>query len=140
MLATALAVAAAFLLNRLLRQPRYSARRLSPETIVNYEPPEEDEEPSPEQLSRFIVERAEEIHRTLLESPDELQVEMCALGYRACVEDMITLTHRVNEELREAGPLRRARLNASKRRAADALYRVRQELPPSALRATRQQQ
>jgi hypothetical protein len=106
--------------------------------IVRYRA--EETPPTPERLSKSIVERAEEIHKTLLESPDELQVEMCALGYRACVEDMITLTHQVSEELASAGPIRRARLNAAKRRAADALYGVRQALPPSALRATRQQQ
>jgi hypothetical protein len=95
---------------------------------------------TPRELSRRIVERADEIHRTLLESPSEVQVEMCALGYRTCVNDMITLTHLVNEESKTAGPIKRLRLRAARRRATDSLFVVREAMPPGALRATRQEQ
>lgn len=117
----------------------YQARRLSPEEITNREsrnPPA----PSPPELSRSIVERAFEIRRALNESPSEVQVEMCALGYRACANDMITLTHLLNEELPEAGPLRRWRLRRCRNRATTNLSITRDALPPGALRATRQEQ
>ncbi len=94
---------------------------------------------TPEELSRRIVERADEIHRTLLESPSEVQVEMCALGYRACVNDMITLTHLVNEEMKSAGPVKRLKLHAARKRATDSLSGARDAMPPGALRATRQE-
>ncbi|MDQ3638772.1 MAG: hypothetical protein M3426_12390, partial [Actinomycetota bacterium] len=90
--------------------------------------------------SRRIVERADEIHRTLLESPSEVQVEMCALGYRACVNDMITLTHLISEESKSAGPVKRLRLRSARRRATDSLSVAREAMPPGALRATRQEQ
>ena len=70
----------------------------------------------------------------------EIQVEMCALGYRACVNDMITLTHLVNEEISEASLLRRAKLRRARRKATDALSIARQSLPQGVLRATRQEQ
>src|SRR5215210_6021278 len=92
-----LTLVVALLLHYITGNPGYRARRLSPEAIVGYRTREREAD-TPEELSRRIVERADEIHRTLLESPSEVQVEMCALGYRACVNDMITLTHLLNEE------------------------------------------
>lgn len=129
-----------FLLRHWLNRPRYSARRLSPQEVVQYMGSDEEELSTPEQLSRSITERADEIYRTMLESPSEIQIEMCALGYRICVEDMITLTQQINQELRTAGPIRRTRLRLARRRAVDSLSHVREALPPSALRATRQSQ
>lgn len=117
----------------------YRLRAISPEEIAEHEhrPPSED---SPEALARSIVERATEIRRTLAEEPSEIRVEMCALGYKACVNDMITLTHLTNEELPNAGLLKRMRLRRARKKATDALAEARKALPPGALRATRQEQ
>ena len=134
-----LTLVVALLLHYVAGNPGYRARRLSPEDIVRYQA-QEREVDTPEELSRRIVERADEIHRTLLESPSEVQVEMCALGYRACVNDMITLTHLVNEESKATGPIRRLRLRAARRRATDSLSIAREAMPPDVLRATRQEQ
>ena len=134
-----LTLVVALLLHYLMRNPEYRARRLSPEAIVAHQTRESETE-TPEELSHRIVERADEIHRTLLESPSEVQVEMCALGYRACVNDMITLTHLINEESKSAGPVKRLRLRSARRRATDSLSLAREAMPPGALRATRQEQ
>ncbi len=118
----------------------YGWHRLSPEAIAGYRP-RFPVDRNPEELSRSIVERAGEIRRALAESPpDEVRVDMCTLGYRACVNDMITLTHLTNEELKNAGPLRRAKLRVARKRATDALAAARDALPPGALRASRQEQ
>ena len=134
-----LTLVVALLLHHIVRHPAYGARWLSPEAIVKGREREPPAEETPEELSRRIVERADEIHRTLLESPSEIQIEMCALGYRACVNDMITLTHLVNEELPGAGPIRRFRLRAACRRATDSLSAAKEAILPDALRATREQ-
>jgi hypothetical protein len=134
-----LTLVVALLLHYLMRNPEYRARRLSPEAIVAHQTRESETE-TPEELSHRIVERADEIHRTLLESPSEVQVEMCALGYRACVNDMITLTHLISEESKSAGPVKRLRLRSARRRATDSLSVAREAMPPGALRATRQEQ
>ena len=133
-----LTLVAALLLRRVTGSPAYQTRRLSPEEIVRYRT-REKRAATPEELSHRIAERADEIHRTLLQSPSEIQVEMCVLGYRACVNDMITLTHLINEETKNVGPIRRLKLHAARRRATDSLSGVREALPPSALRATRQE-
>ena len=133
-----LTLAAAFLSRYIFGSPAYRARRLSPEAIVKHRVPDTRED-RPEELSYRIVERADEIHRTLLESPSEIQVEMCALGYRACVNDMITLSHLINEEMKTAGPIKRLKLRAARRRATDSLSEAREAMPPGALRATRQE-
>ena len=114
-------------------------RRLSPEAIAHYRP-RVSRTDSPEALSRAIVERAEEIQRSLEESPaDEVRVEMCALGYRACANDMITLTHLINQALPGASFLRRAKLRRSRKKAIDALSDARRALPPGALRTAPQE-
>ncbi len=117
----------------------YRMRQLSPEAIVGQRtrPPAAD---SPEDLSRSIIERATEIRRTLAESPSEIRIEMCTLGYRACVNDMITLTHLANQELPNTNFLRRFKLRRARKKATDALAEAREALPPGALRATRQEQ
>jgi hypothetical protein len=132
-------LAAAMLLHYLMGSPGYWARRLSPDAIVEHRVQETTHADTPEELSRRIVERADEIHRTLLESPSEVQVEMCTLGYRACINDMITMTHLINEESKNVGPIRRLRLRAARRRATDSLSMAREAMPPGALRATRQE-
>lgn len=129
----------AFIVYSKLDNLSYRARRLSPEEIMRHRSrrPAAD---SPEGLSRSIVERAVEIRRALAESPSEIRVEMCALGYRACVNDMITLTHFTNEEFPNASLLRRVKLRRARKRATDALAEARKALPPGALRTTRQEQ
>lgn len=129
----------ALLLYHAMASPAYRARRLSPEAILRNQAPAEVPSDTPEELSRRIVERADEIQRTLLESPSEVQVEMCALGYRTCVNDMITLTHLAKEEMKTAGPVKRLKLRAARRRATGSLSGAREAMPPDALRATRQE-
>jgi hypothetical protein len=114
-------------------------RRLSPEAIVDYRSRVSHAD-SPEALSRAIVERAEEIQKSLEESPsDEVRIEMCALGYRACANDMITLTHLTNEALPHASFLRRIRLRHGRKRAIASLAEARKALPPGALRPATQE-
>ena len=127
------------LVRRWLNSPTRRIRRLSPEGITGYRS-QATEDNSPAGISRSIVERTVEIRRSLRESPSQVQVEMCALGYRACANDMITLTHLTNEQLRSATPLQRLKLRRAKRRAAEALSATREAMPPGALRATRQEQ
>ncbi len=134
-----LTLVVALFLRRALDSLAFRARRLSPEAIASYKRSQGQTNNSPEELSRSIVERADEICRALAESPSEIRVEMCALGYRACANDMITLTHLTNEELPYAGFLRRFKLRRSRKRATDALAAARAALPPGALRATRQE-
>jgi hypothetical protein len=133
-----LTLVVAFIVYSKLDELSYKARRLSPEVIASHRNrrPATD---SPEELSRSIVERATEIQRTLAESPSEIRIEMCALGYRACVNDMITLTHLSNEELPNANFLRRFKLRRARKKATDALAGAREALPPGALRTTRQE-
>src|ERR687894_619455 len=134
-----LTLVVALLLHYLMGNPGYRARRLSPEAIVGHRIRESETE-TPEELSHRIVERADEIHRTLLELPSEVQVEMCALGYRTCVNDMVTLTHLINEEYPGAGPIKRFKLRAARRRATDSLSGAREAMPPGALRTAPQEQ
>ena len=117
----------------------YRMRTISPEEIADsgLPPPAED---SPVKLSRSIVERAGEIRRTLADDPSEIRVEMCTIGYKACVNDMITLTHLTNEKLPNAGVLKGMQLRRARKKATDALAEARKALPPGALRATRQEQ
>ena len=120
----------------------YRAWRLTPEKIAAHKPQDDSrtsQENNPIFLSRSIVERATEIRRAMLASPSEAEVEICALGYHACVNDMITLTHIANEELSNAGFLRRMKLNRSRRRATEALSGARTALPPEALRTRHQE-
>ena len=135
-----LTVVLAAVLRRELYGPARRLRRLSPEAITGHRPRGRNAE-SPEDLSRSIRERAAEIRRSLTELPaDEVRVEMCALGYRACANDMITLTHLTNEALPSASLIRRLKLRRSRRNAIDALAEAREALPPEALRASRQEQ
>jgi len=134
-----LTVGIALVVRRELESPAHRLRHLSPEAIVGFRPRRRAE--SPETLSRSIVERAGEIRRSLTELPtDETRIEMCALGYRACANDMITLTHLVNEALPAAPLVERLKLRRARKRAIDALAEAREALPPEALRASRQEQ
>ena len=134
-----LTLVAALVLRRRSGGPIRGLRRLSPEAIAAYRPRISHND-SPQTLSRAIVERAQEIQRALEESPsDEVRVEMCALGYRACANDMITLTHLTNEALPNASLIKRLKLHRSRKKAIDALSEARKALPPGALRAAPQE-
>ena len=134
-----LTLVAAFIVRRRLGGPAYGIRRLSPQAIAGYRARDLYTN-SPEALSHAIVERAREIQHALEESPsDEVRVEMCALGYRACANDMITLTHLTNEALPDASFLKRVRLRRSRKKAIDALSEARKALPPGALRTAPQE-
>jgi hypothetical protein len=135
-----LTLVVALLARRWFGSAAYSLRRISPEAIVAGHRGRRPVADSPEVLARSIVERATEIRRTVAESPTEIRIEMCALGYRACVNDMITLTHLTNEELPHANLLRRIKLRRARKKATEALGEAREALPPGALRATRQEQ
>jgi hypothetical protein len=129
----------ALLARRWFGSAAFRMRRLTPEAITGSKSrrPAAD---SPEDLSRSIVERATEIRRTLLAgSPSEIRIEMCTLGYRACVNDMITLTHLANQEISNTNFLRRFKLRRARKKATDALAEAKEALPPGALRATRQE-
>ena len=129
----------AIILRRRFGGPLSGLHRLSPEAIAGYRARVSHTD-SPETLSRAIVERAEEIQRSLEESPaDEVRVEMCALGYRACANDMITLTHLTNEAIPSASFMKRFRLRRSRKKAIDALSEARKALPPGALRTAPQE-
>ena len=134
-----LTLVAAFLIRYWTNSAAFRMRAISPEAIAG-NGPEAPQTDSPEALSRSIVERATEIRRTLAEEPTEIRVEMCTLGYKACVNDMITLTHLTNEQLPNVGLLKRVRLRRARKKATDALAVARNALPPGALRATRQEQ
>ena len=138
-LAVPLTLAVFLVIRRRLDGPSRGLRRLSPERITGYRQRVTVED-SPESLSRSIIERTVEIRRTLKETPSDVQVEMCALGYRACANDMITLTNLTNQQLRDAPALQRFKLRQSKKRAMEALSATREAMPPGALRATRQEQ
>ncbi len=115
----------------------YKLRNLSPERIASYH--NEDETPSAERISASIIERAAQIKHALDEEPSEIETEMCALGYRKCANDMITLTHLVNEEMGDSPLLRRWRLKRCRKKAIEALSAVRESMPPGVLKATRQE-
>jgi hypothetical protein len=134
-----LTLVVAFIARRRLGGPAYGMRRLSPQAIAAYRARDPSTN-SPEELSRAIVERAKEIQHALEESPsDEVRVEMCALGYRACANDMITLTHLTNEALLDASFFRSVKLRRSRKKAIDALSEARRALPPGALRTAPQE-
>lgn len=132
-------LAAGFIVWRRTNSVPYRVQKISPEEITGYKSGPAAEV-NPGMLSRSIVERAEEIRRTLQGSPAEIQVDMCALGYRACVDDMITLTHLANEAFQNANLTEKVRLRRDRRRATEALAKAREALPPGALRATHQQE
>ena len=134
-----LTVGIAIVVRRELDSPAHRLRRISPEAITGHRPRRRAE--TPEDISLSIAERAGEIRRTLTEDPaDETRIEMCALGYRACANDMISLTHLVNERLPNAPLVDRLKLRRARKRAIDALAEAREALPPEALRASRQEQ
>ena len=107
---------------------RYQARRISPEKLIGYG--EREEHMHPERLCRHIVESSYEIRRTLLGQSSGVEVGMCILGYRACVNGSITLDRLIDKEMPESGPVRRLRLDMIRRQATHSLARAREVIPP----------
>jgi hypothetical protein len=111
----------------------YQARRISPEKLVGYGEPQEHMHLK--RLCRHIIECSYEICRTLLGQTSGVEVGMCILGYRACVNMRITLDRLINKELPGSGPVRRLRLEMIRRQAAHSLDRARELIPPGVLHA-----
>lgn len=85
--------------------------------------------PGPELLARRIVECSSQIRVTMLEDPSEDEIETCIVGYRSCVNDMVTLAAMVAEEREKSGPLRRLKLRIVRGEALHSLARAREALP-----------
>lgn len=121
-------------MDRMLRSRSrvYRGFRLSPERIIDCQ--KSVQTGTPETLSKQIVERSEQIHKTLLNTDLQIEAEMCVLGYKSCVADMLLLVGRIEEELPEAGYIRRHWLKAARREAEDSLSKTREVLPPSTVR------
>ncbi|MGH3087304.1 MAG: hypothetical protein ACRDSJ_08300 [Rubrobacteraceae bacterium] len=135
-----IAVLAAFYFaaRRGLRSSTHRLRNLSPEKIAAYHRRREESQ-TVESLAASIIERANEIKRALEEEPSEIQIEMCAIGYRKCANDMITLTHLLNEDLEGSNFTRRWKLKRARKRAVESLSAARENLPPNVLKETRQE-
>ena len=112
---------------------RYQVRTITPERLIRSPAP--DQPIGPEQLCWQIVECSYEIRRALLGRTSGVEVGMCILGYRACLNGGITLNRLINKELPESGLLRRLRLEIARRQVAHSLLRVREVLPPGSPQA-----
>lgn len=96
--------------------------------------PYEEARPGVAETSRSVAERAAEMVRTLRGSPSEIELEMCALGYQRCTEDVLRLARMVEEQRARCGVLRRLLLELYMIRASAALCRVHEAFPESAER------
>lgn len=136
-----LALFLAFVFHSRISQFSYRRWRITPERITGSRHQLQlSSRTTVEDLAQSITERANEIRRAMKGDVSEIQIEMCAMGYQACIDDMITLTHLVNQELPEAALIRRMKLRRTRRKATDSLSAARQTLPAGALRASRQEQ
>jgi hypothetical protein len=79
----------------------------------------------PERLCQHIVECSYEIRRPLLRQSSGAEFGMYIPGYRACLNDSITLNRLINKELPEYGILRRLRPKIARRQVAHSHLRVR---------------
>jgi len=111
------------------RSALHRARSLTPEKIVAYKGPAQAED-TPELLSRRIIERAEQIQWALSAGSSEIEIAMCAMGYSACADDLLTLIELAGEQFPKSGPVRRLRMIAAVRRARDSLALTRRAFPP----------
>jgi hypothetical protein len=107
---------------------RYQARRISPGMLLRFG--EREEHMHSDQLCRYIVESSCQIRQTLLGQTSRVEVGMCILGYRACVNDSITLNRLIGKEMPESGPFRRLRLEMIRRQASHSLACAREVIPP----------
>ena len=85
---------------------------------------------NPAQLCWHLVECSYEIRRTLLGQTSGVEVGMCVLGYRTCLNGGIRLNRLIDKELPESGPVRRLRLEMIRRQTAHSLARAREVVPP----------
>jgi hypothetical protein len=106
----------------------YQVRRISPGMLLRFR--EREEHMHSEQLCRHIVECSYQIRRTLLGQTSGVEVGMCILGYRACVNDSITLNRLIDKEMPESRPVRRLRLEMIRLQVAHSLARAREVIPP----------
>lgn len=106
------------------RRTLYRARKLTPEKVVGYKRPAHTEE-DPNLMSRRIVERSEQIRRSLRAGPSEVEIAMCTLGYSACADDLLTLIELANKMPPECGPIGRLRMRAAVRLATNSLANTR---------------
>ena len=95
---------------------------------------------NPDRLAKQIVECSDQICRTLLGKLSGLEVQMCALGYRTCTDNMITLVRLVDEELEKSGPIRWLRFKRALRRATESLSQAHEAFPPETLRIPHQKE
>lgn len=100
---------------------------LTPESVIRPCAPEVPE--TPERLAEHITESTDQIRRTLLKKPSELELEMCAVGYAKCAEDAITLVRLVQEETKSSCPLRQLKMKVALQQATDSLFRAREAFP-----------
>lgn len=124
-------------LKRGLGSQAYRMRMLSPERVAAHR--QDSSAQSVEALAASVTERANAICQAINEDSSEIRAEMCAMGYRRCANDMITLTHRINEESGLHPLARRIRMRRARKKAVEALSRARKCLPAEALKATRQE-
>jgi hypothetical protein len=127
-LADTLSLAFDFLSWLHVHELRYQVCTITPERLIRSPAP--DQPIGSEQLCRQIVECSYEIRRTLLGQTSGVEVGMCLLGYRACVDKRIALDRLIDKELPESGPVRRLRLEMIRRQAAHSLVRAREVIPP----------
>jgi len=79
----------------------YQVGRISPEKCLRYG--EGEEHMAPERLCWHIGECSYEIRRTLLGQTSGVEVSMCLLGYRTCLNAGIRLNRLIDNELPESG-------------------------------------
>ena len=118
---------------------RHPARDLSPEKVISHR----GTEGAPVDagtLFRLIGERLRQIRGTLRGSPSRIEVEMCALGYKACSDDATTLSRLIDEDLPRCGSLRRFKLKMYRWRTTKLLRQVDKALNHHTPRASTQKQ
>jgi hypothetical protein len=111
------------------RSALHRARHLTPEKIVAYKGPARSAD-TRELLSRRIIARAEQIQWAQSTGSSEIEIGMCAMGYSACADDLLTLIELAGEQFPKSGPVRRLRMLAAVRRATDSLALTRRAFPP----------
>jgi hypothetical protein len=104
----------------------YDLKTLSPHQVSSFQG--RCASPGPELLARRIVECSSQIRVTMLEDPSEDEIETCIVGYRSCVDDMVTLAAMVGEEREKSGPLRRLKLRMVRGEALHSLACARETL------------
>jgi hypothetical protein len=104
----------------------YDLKTLSPRQVSSFQG--RCASPGPELLARRIVECSSQIRATMLEDPSEDEIKTCIVGYRSCVNDMVTLVAMVAQERPKSGVLRRLKLRMARGEARHALACAREGL------------